>query len=82
MQAGFDGGNRQGQGSGLGMGRGLGLGRGMGKGNGMIVRLLETPEQEIAVLTQTASCLKQDLDQVNSRIEALKKQQEEATKSQ
>lgn len=78
MQSGF-GSNGQGQGRGHGLGRGRG--RGMGQGNGMMTQLLSTPEQEIDVLVRTASCLKQDLDQVTGRIEALR-QRVEAPKAQ
>lgn len=74
MQNGFGCGNRRGINGKPGLGRGFGTGRGMGKGYGMMAQVLETPEQEIEVLERISNCLKQDMEQVNSRIEALKSQ--------
>lgn len=61
---------------------GFGRGNRQGRGCGPMIQLLETPEQEIEVLIRTANCLKKDLNNVNSQIEALKQQQNEAPKAQ
>ena len=74
-------GDHYGAGMGSGMGGGMGMGRGMGRGMGMggAMPMAEMPspalnyEQEIDILKSQAQAMSQQLSEIQSRIEELKK---------
>jgi len=70
-----------GTGGGRGMGRGMGGGRGMGMGRGMEPGMIPqaapqamSPEEEIEVLKSQTQMMKQQLSEIQRRIEALEKE--------
>jgi len=66
----------RGMGMGMGMGRRMGMGRGMGMGPGMMPQAVPetmSGEQEIEMLKAQAQMLKQQLNEIQRRLEQLEK---------
>ena len=69
--SGMGGGMGGGMGRGMGGGMGRGMGRGMGLGMGPMGPTGQNPDQEIEILKEQALMLKQQLDDIQSRLKEL-----------
>jgi predicted Fe-Mo cluster-binding NifX family protein len=69
--AGMGGGMGKGMGGGVGHGMGRGMGRGMGLGMSPMGPVTQNPGQEIEILKEQAQMLKQQLDEVQRRLQKL-----------